>query len=63
MAVAVALARGYLTEAVSNIWNVGFWRVAGIRPVDGMTWRRARARGCRTRYRSPLGLLVTLWLY
>ena len=37
MAVSVALARGYLRTALENLWILlVFWRVSGIRPLDGI---------------------------
>lgn len=62
MALAVALARGYLRSAVGNIWAlVGFWRVAGIRPLDGMTLDTSKSP--RLPYALPItvGLVVALW--
>jgi prepilin peptidase CpaA len=64
MAIIVALARGYLRAALANIWTLlGFWRFAGIRPLDGVTL--ATSKSPRLPYALPItaGLLVTLWLH
>jgi prepilin peptidase CpaA len=64
MAVVVALARGYLRTALENIWTLlGFWRFAGIRPLDGVTL--ATSKSPRLPYALPItaGLFVTLWLH
>ncbi len=37
-AILVALVRGYLAQALRNVWYLlGYWRVAGVRPLDEMT--------------------------
>jgi prepilin peptidase CpaA len=64
MAVVVALARGYLRTAFANVWTLlGFWRFAGIRPLDGLTLQTSR--GPRLPYALPItaGLFATLWLH
>jgi prepilin peptidase CpaA len=64
MAIVVALARGYLRTAVTNVWTLlGFWRFAGIRPLDGMTLDTSKSP--RLPYALPItaGLFVTLWLH
>lgn len=63
MAVAVALAAGYLTQAVSNLrLLITHWRVTGIRPLGELTLKTDRAP--KLAYALPItaGLLVTLWL-
>jgi prepilin peptidase CpaA len=63
MAVVVGFAHGYLRTAVSNTWTLlGFWRVAGLQPLAGMTL--ATSKSPRLPYALPItaGLLMTLWL-
>lgn len=64
MAVVVALVGGYLRTALENVWTLlGFWRFAGIRPLDGMTL--ATSKGPRLPYALPIttGLVLALWLH
>jgi prepilin peptidase CpaA len=64
MAVAVAFAQGYLRTAFANVWRLlGFWRVVGFRPLEGMTL--ASSKSPRLPYALPItvGLLVTLWFH
>src|SRR5450759_699561 len=64
MAIVVALARGYLRTACTNLWVLlGLWRLAGIRPLDGMTLETSKSP--RLPYALPItaGLFVTLWLH
>lgn len=63
MAVAVALSRGYLQRAMTNVWGLlMFWRVAGLQPHPALTLENASAP--RLPYALPIfaGLVVTLWL-
>ncbi len=63
LAIAVALSRGYLSRAFSNIWGLlTFWRVAGLQPHPTLTLESAG--GPRLPYALPIaaGLMVTLWL-
>ena len=63
MAVAVALARGYLSTALGNVRNlVTYWWLAGPRPVSGMTLEDSKAP--RLAYALPIfaGTVVTVWL-
>lgn len=63
MGVAVALAHGYLRTAFANVWLLlGYWRVAGVRPLPELTLEHGR--GPRLAYALPItaGALVTLWL-
>jgi prepilin peptidase CpaA len=58
----VALARGYLRTALSNLWvMLMHWRVQGLEPVPGMTLKDAQAP--RLAYAIPImiGVLCTLW--
>jgi prepilin peptidase CpaA len=64
MAVVVGLARGYLRTAFANIWTLlGFWRFAGIRPLDGITLRTSKSP--RLPYALPIaaGLFAALWFH
>ena len=64
MAVVVALARGYLRTAFANIWTLlGFWRFAGIRPLDGITLQTSGSP--RLPYALPItaGLFAALWFH
>jgi prepilin peptidase CpaA len=63
MALVVALASGYLTEAITNIWGLlTYWRIVGPRPSPALTL--SNHRGPRLAYAVPMfaGLMVTLWL-
>jgi prepilin peptidase CpaA len=63
LGLAVAVAYGYLTQAIANIsWMFQFWRSEGPRPVPQVTL--ATHRGPRLAYAIPVfaGLMVTLWL-
>ena len=63
MGLAVALAYGYLTQAIANIaWMFQFWRQEGPKPVPDVTL--ATHRGPRLAYAVPVfaGLMVTIWL-
>jgi prepilin peptidase CpaA len=62
LAIAVALARGYLGQALRNIYLLlGVWHTAGIGPAEGMTL--TDATGPRLAYAVPiaLGAMVALW--
>jgi prepilin peptidase CpaA len=62
MAVIVAIARGYLGEAVGNLGRLArWWRTVGLRPEPSLTLERAR--GPRLPYALPIltGLLVSIW--
>jgi len=53
MAVVVALAAGYMRQAVSNVWMLlKYWRVMGVRPVPELTL--SSARGPRLPYAIPI---------
>ena len=63
LALAVAVAHGYLLEALRNVRVIVYvWRTLGFSPVDGLTL--GDARGPRMAYAVPIsiGALVTLWL-
>jgi prepilin peptidase CpaA len=64
LAIAVALARGYLREALRNLWLLlAYWRVAGVRPLTEMTL--AGGTGPRLAYGVAImtGTMVTIWLH
>lgn len=63
IAIAVALARGYLRTAVGNIAMMfRYWSVAGPRPVAGLTLDTPTA--VRLPYALPIfiGTVIALWL-
>jgi prepilin peptidase CpaA len=63
MAVAVALAHGYLRAALTNLWMLLMhWRIGGIRPLPAVTLEGGR--GPRLAYAVPIaiGTVTTLWL-
>ena len=63
LALAVALLRGYLRKALSNIWFLlCHWSVVGIRPVPELSLEGSA--GPRLAYAVPIlmGLVVTAWL-
>jgi len=62
LGVGVAVAKGYLRTAVSNVFGVfRFWAMAGIKPVPGLTLESSGAP--RLAYAIPIfvGTVVTLW--
>lgn len=62
-ALVLALARGYLRQALSNTYMLLMhWRVAGIRPLHEVSL--AGSKGPRLAYAVPVlgGLVATLWL-
>lgn len=62
LAVGVAVARGYLGQALGNLRGLArFWMIAGLRPEPSLTL--AHGRGPRLPYALPIfaGLIVTLW--
>jgi prepilin peptidase CpaA len=62
-ALIVALAHGYMRQALSNVWLLlTHWRVNGIRALPQLTL--AGSSTPRLAYAVPIlcGLLVTLWL-
>jgi prepilin peptidase CpaA len=63
IATGVSLATGYARQAFENIWGLlCFWRIAGLKPMPGLTLKHAGAP--RLAYAVPMlaGLVVTLWL-
>jgi prepilin peptidase CpaA len=62
-ALVVALANGYLKQALTNIWSLFIhWHIAGIGPLDAVSLEGSA--GPRLAYALPIcgGLMVTLWL-
>jgi len=63
MALVVAAARGYLRQAVSNVWLLlSHWRVVGIRPLREVSLEGSN--GPRLAYALPIlvGTVLTIWL-
>lgn len=63
LALGVVLARGWFAQTLRNIWVLlTLWRVAGLRPVQGLTVQDAH--GPRLAYAVPIavGALATLWM-
>jgi prepilin peptidase CpaA len=62
LGVIVAVARGYLTTALRNIFAMlAYWRIAGIRPVPHHTLDSSKSP--RLAYAIPIlaGTVITLW--
>lgn len=62
LALVVALARGYLRTALSNLWlMLTHWRISGPSRVPGMTLKDSKSP--RLAYAIPIavGLVCTLW--
>jgi prepilin peptidase CpaA len=62
LAVVVALAHGYASQALRNVWLLlTHWRFAGLKPLDSLTLDKGK--GPRLAYAVPLmvGLMVALW--
>lgn len=63
LAAIVALRTGYLGQALRNVWGlIGFWRVAGVKPVPGMTL--SDGQGPRLAYGLAIfiGTVVTVFV-
>jgi prepilin peptidase CpaA len=63
LALAVALSRGYLRTALSNVWLLlCHWSVVGVRPLPELSLETSR--GPRLAFAVPIfvGLMVTVWL-
>lgn len=62
MALALALATGYLRQALTNVWLLlAHWRVVGIRPLAELTLEGSR--GPRLPYALPIaaGAVAAIW--
>jgi prepilin peptidase CpaA len=63
MAILVALATGYLRQAVGNVWLLlAHWRVVGVRPLPELTLEHSR--GPRLPFALPIltGAVAAMWL-
>ena len=63
MAICLALSRGYLRRAVTNVGTIlRFWSIEGIKAVPGFTLESSASP--RLAYAIPIlvGTMVTLWL-
>ena len=63
LGVVVALASGYLSRAVANVYGLlMFWRVSGVRPAPDLVLETHK--GPRLAYAVPVfaGLVMTIWL-
>jgi prepilin peptidase CpaA len=63
MALGVALATGYLRQAVGNVWLLlAHWRVVGVRPLPELTLEGSR--GPRLPFAVPItaGAIAAMWL-
>jgi prepilin peptidase CpaA len=62
LGLAVAIVRGYLRTAISNLWvMLMHWRTQGLGPVPGLTLKDSNSP--RLAYAIPIsiGVLCTLW--
>jgi prepilin peptidase CpaA len=63
MAVAVSLARGYLTTALHNLLNLlTYWVLVGPRPMPSLTLDRSDAPRLAFAVPMLIGTMVTVWL-
>ena len=63
MAVAVAVARGYLTTALRNLRELlTYWSVVGPRPMAALTLEHGKAPRLAFAIPMLVGTMVTLWL-
>ena len=63
MGIGVALATGYFSRALSNIYGLlMFWRVSGVQPAPGLVLESHK--GPRLAYAVPVfaGLMAAIWL-
>src|SRR5262249_9203474 len=63
LAILVSAIRGYLGQALSNIWLLlTYWRVSGLRPLHEVSL--AGSGGPRLAYAVPIftGTVLTIWL-
>jgi prepilin peptidase CpaA len=62
VAIVVSMSQGYLRTALSNVWLIlTHWRVAGPRPVPGLTLQDTRAPRLAFAIPITIGLVCTLW--
>jgi prepilin peptidase CpaA len=63
LAFIVACTRGYLREALRNIWVLlMFWRTSGLRPLPELTIQQAHSPKLAYGVSIFLGTVVTIWL-
>lgn len=63
LALVVACSRGYLRQAVRNIWLLlTFWRVSGLRPLPELTIQAGRGPKLAYGVSIFIGTVVTIWL-
>jgi len=63
LAFVVACSRGYLRQALRNIWVLlMFWRVSGLRPMPELTIQSGRGPKLAYGVSIFLGTVVTIWL-
>jgi len=63
MALVVALATGYLRQALRNVWLLlAHWRVVGIRPLPELTLERSRAPRLPFALPIAVGVAAAIWL-
>ena len=63
LALVVACSRGYLRQAMRNIWLLlMFWRVSGVRPLPELTIQSGRGPKLAYGVSIFLGTVVTIWL-
>ncbi|MBA3884545.1 MAG: prepilin peptidase [Acidobacteria bacterium] len=63
LALALSLARGYLRQAVTNIWLLLMhWRIQGLKPLPELTIHQGR--GPKLAYAVAIfaGTMVTIWI-
>ena len=63
LALGLALARNYMSQALTNMWSLlMFWRAAGLRPHPTLTLDSHQ--GPRLAYAIPIsvGAIVAIWL-
>jgi prepilin peptidase CpaA len=63
LALIVACGRGYLRQALRNIWFLlTFWRVSGLRPLQELTIQDGRGPKLAYGVSIFMGTMVTIWL-
>jgi prepilin peptidase CpaA len=64
LALIVACSRGYLRQALRNIWVLlMFWRISGLRPLPELTIQQAHGPKLAYGLSIFLGTVVTIWLH
>ena len=64
LALVVACSRGYLRQALKNIWLLlMFWRVSGVRPLPELTIQQGRGPKLAYGVSIFMGTVVTIWLH